>query len=279
VRCRTGPIHRPARSLVSLPLRRHRTRPTTSTCGRRSPDRRRPMTSPGRRRRIRPASSVGTTIPPSTKPPSPFTSRTSGAVPVTEPAEPARREPARITIGTDPSGMPRRPDPEAAWRRPPASPERRRHCSERRRPQFAGRRRIGSRARRRVPGARDVAAGRSDGVRHPGTRARVGGVLRARHRQGIPPRDRHRCRRVCRCPTRCVLGGRASDPDGARIRVPRRCDQLHRCRLRRSGPDAEHGDHDARHRVDRRIGFLRRTDPRLVELRSGHAMGYRHTWC
>jgi phosphatidate cytidylyltransferase len=28
-----------------------------------------------------------------------------------EPTEPARREPARITIGTDPSGMPRRPDP------------------------------------------------------------------------------------------------------------------------------------------------------------------------
>jgi phosphatidate cytidylyltransferase len=38
-------------------------------------------------------------------------SRSSGAVPVTEPAEPARREPARITIGTDPSGMPRRPIP------------------------------------------------------------------------------------------------------------------------------------------------------------------------
>jgi phosphatidate cytidylyltransferase len=50
--------------------------------------------------------------------------RTSGAVPVTEPAEPARREPARITIGTDPSGMPRRPDPKrrgAAPQRPPSA--------------------------------------------------------------------------------------------------------------------------------------------------------------
>jgi phosphatidate cytidylyltransferase len=48
----------------------------------------------------------------------------SGAVPITEPAEPARREPARITIGTDPSGMPRRPDPKrrgAAPQRPPGA--------------------------------------------------------------------------------------------------------------------------------------------------------------
>jgi phosphatidate cytidylyltransferase len=49
--------------------------------------------------------------------------RPSGAVPVTD-AEPARREPARITIGTDPSGMPRRPDPKrrgAAPQRPPSA--------------------------------------------------------------------------------------------------------------------------------------------------------------
>ena len=48
----------------------------------------------------------------------------SGSVPVTEAAEPARREPARITIGTDPSGMPRRPDPKrrgAAPQRPPSA--------------------------------------------------------------------------------------------------------------------------------------------------------------
>ena len=47
----------------------------------------------------------------------------SGAVPVTE-GEPARREPARITIGTDPSGMPRRPDAKrrgAAPQRPPSA--------------------------------------------------------------------------------------------------------------------------------------------------------------
>jgi phosphatidate cytidylyltransferase len=50
--------------------------------------------------------------------------RPSGAVPVTESPEPARREPARITIGTDPSGMPRRPDPKrrgAAPQRPPSA--------------------------------------------------------------------------------------------------------------------------------------------------------------
>ena len=48
----------------------------------------------------------------------------SGAVPITESAEPARREPARITIGTDPSGMPRRPDPKrrgASPQRPPSA--------------------------------------------------------------------------------------------------------------------------------------------------------------
>ena len=50
--------------------------------------------------------------------------RLSGAVPVTEPVEPARREPARITIGTDPSGMPRRPDPKRRGpspQRPPSA--------------------------------------------------------------------------------------------------------------------------------------------------------------
>jgi phosphatidate cytidylyltransferase len=50
--------------------------------------------------------------------------RPSGSVPVTETVEPARREPARITIGTDPSGMPRRPDPKrrgAAPQRPPSA--------------------------------------------------------------------------------------------------------------------------------------------------------------
>lgn len=54
----------------------------------------------------------------------PDTRRPSGVVPVTETAEPARREPARITIGTDPSGMPRRPDPKrrgAAPQRPPSA--------------------------------------------------------------------------------------------------------------------------------------------------------------
>jgi phosphatidate cytidylyltransferase len=56
--------------------------------------------------------------------PAASTGRPSGAVPVTESPEPARREPARITIGTDPSGMPRRPDPKrrgAAPQRPPSA--------------------------------------------------------------------------------------------------------------------------------------------------------------
>ena len=55
-------------------------------------------------------------------PPARTTGRT--AVVSTTPDVPARREPARITIGTDPSGMPRRPDPKrrgGAPQRPPSA--------------------------------------------------------------------------------------------------------------------------------------------------------------
>ncbi|HYN33142.1 MAG TPA: hypothetical protein VES40_11000, partial [Ilumatobacteraceae bacterium] len=55
-------------------------------------------------------------------PPARITGRTA-AVTAT-PDEPTRREPARITIGTDPSGMPRRPDPKrrgGAPQRPPSA--------------------------------------------------------------------------------------------------------------------------------------------------------------
>jgi phosphatidate cytidylyltransferase len=56
--------------------------------------------------------------------PDALTSGRVAAVPATEATEPARREPARITIGTDPSGMPRRPDPKrrgGAPQRPPSA--------------------------------------------------------------------------------------------------------------------------------------------------------------
>jgi phosphatidate cytidylyltransferase len=49
-------------------------------------------------------------------------STTDAATTMQDAVAPARREPARITIGTDPSGMPRRPDPRrrgAAPQRPP----------------------------------------------------------------------------------------------------------------------------------------------------------------
>ena len=52
------------------------------------------------------------------------TGRTDVVPPGAESSEPARREPARITIGTDPSGMPRRPDPKrrgGAPQRPPSA--------------------------------------------------------------------------------------------------------------------------------------------------------------
>ena len=56
--------------------------------------------------------------------PDALTSGRVAAVAATEATEPARREPARITIGTDPSGMPRRPDPKrrgGAPQRPPSA--------------------------------------------------------------------------------------------------------------------------------------------------------------
>jgi phosphatidate cytidylyltransferase len=56
--------------------------------------------------------------------PDALTSGRVAAVPASEATEPARREPARITIGTDPSGMPRRPDPKrrgGAPQRPPSA--------------------------------------------------------------------------------------------------------------------------------------------------------------
>ena len=110
-RCRTGPIRRPARSRAwRRPPRPTTTRPTTtSTSGRRSP--------PSRR--------SGATTSPTTRPAIPrggFDRDLTGEVradalseplsrpPTGEiPLAPPRREPGRITIGTDPSGVPRRP--------------------------------------------------------------------------------------------------------------------------------------------------------------------------
>ncbi len=62
-------------------------------------------------------------VPADDAPPAPAAQRPSGAVPVVDSTEAVRREPARITIGTDPSGMPRRPDPrrrDSVPQRPPS---------------------------------------------------------------------------------------------------------------------------------------------------------------
>jgi phosphatidate cytidylyltransferase len=56
--------------------------------------------------------------------PASLTTGRTRAVAAAPAAEPAKREPARITIGTDPSGMPRRPDPKrrgGAPQRPPSA--------------------------------------------------------------------------------------------------------------------------------------------------------------
>ena len=133
-----------------------------------------------------PVSCRGTTTPPSTMRRSYRPAARSGAVPVTESAEPPRREPARITIGTDPSGMPRRPDPK---RRGAAPRARRVRVRPRRAPMAAtcpspSRR---ARARRRVHGARPVATGWRVGVRHRRARPRRGRVLRRVTEKGYRP--------------------------------------------------------------------------------------------
>ena len=48
---------------------------------------------------------------------------------------------------------------------------------------------------------------------------------------------------------------------------------VHRRAERRVRPDAEHGDHDARRRVDRRARLVRRADPALVERSVGDHIG------
>ena len=155
-RCRTGPIRRPARCRASTaaeaapdPDRR------TSTSGRRSPARRRPTTLRSRRRRTRPANCSWHDDPTVDDAPVAEAAPTSGsrAGHRGRPSR-ARREPARITIGTDPSGMPRRPDPKRRGAAPQRPPSARCGGPGGRWSQPARRRRVGARARRGVPGAR-----------------------------------------------------------------------------------------------------------------------------
>ncbi len=148
--------------------------------------------------------------------------------------------------------------PEAPRCRPAASAERWRDSTQRGWPQPSRRCGLRSRTGRGVPGAHDVAAGGSVGVRHPGVGPGVGRVLRPRDRQGVPPGDRRWCCGMRGSPAGRVLGRRRRDSDGRGVCVLRRRDHVHRGRLGRSGADAEHGDHDARRRVARSSGSLRR---------------------
>jgi hypothetical protein len=96
------------------------------------------------------------------------------------------------------------------------------------------------------------------GVRHRGARPRRRRVLRKVTDKGYRPAVAAGCRCLRCCAAGGVLGRRQCASDRDRVRVLRRRDRVHRRRLDRVRPDAEHGDHDARRRVDRRARSVRR---------------------
>ena len=135
----------------------------------------------------------------------------TGEIPI---AAPPRREPGRITIGTDPSGVERRPPPGRS-RRGASSPTRagrpgrpgphvgRAHPAA---AQPAGRHRRRPRPRRRVRRRHAVAAGRRRRPRHDRARHRRLRVLRQGHREGLPPGGGARPGGVRRRAARRLLG-------------------------------------------------------------------------
>ena len=189
-RCRTGPIRRPGRSRAW----RRRPRPPTvttttrSTSGRRSPPSRRSgaTTSPAIRPAIR-AGSVDRDLTGEVRSDSisePLVRPGTGEVP---PAPP-RREPGRITIGTDPSGVPRRPPVGTQSRRKaaqqrsgrPAGPARTIGVVGVGEPQPPGGHRRRRRARRPVHRRHAVAPGRRPGPRRGDPRRSPGSSTSAR---------------------------------------------------------------------------------------------------
>ena len=60
---------------------------------------------------------------------------------------------------------------------------------------------------------------------------------------------------------------------GDRVRVHGRRDRVHRRPQRRGRPDAEHGDHHARRRLDRPARFVRRADPAVLDQRPAATPG------
>ena len=184
---------------------------------------------------------------------------------VTEPV----REPARITIGTDPSGMPRRPDPK----RRGGSPQR---------PPSAG-------ATPPPSGDRNLPVAVISGVvlaavfiilsmwRPAGAVAFVTILWAWRRsstsarspRRGTARRSPPASRPASRAPLAAYWVGDERAAARDRVRVHGRARSASSARdCDRGRPDAEHGDHDARRRVDRPARFVRRADPALVDVRA-----------
>ncbi len=211
--------------------------------------------------------------------PSSLTTGRTRAVAAAAAAEPAKREPARITIGTDPSGMPRRPDPKrrgGAPQRPPSAGAKAPAPDGRNLPVAVA---SGLVLAAVFLGLSHVASGRCGRIRHGGARRCCGGVLLPSDREGLSPRRRRRCCRVRGRTVGCVLGRRHCTSAGHRPCLPRRCGRLHRGRFDRGRSDAEHGHHDARRRVDRCARIVRRTHPALVDLRVRDSRGEPTRWC
>ena len=188
--------------------------------------------STGDRQRARRRSSSRVAQPPTASTPSPT---------------PSRREPGRITIGTDPSGMPRRPPPATGRRRgAPAAPGVR----------PAGPR-AGGRNRRAATCRSPIAVGVVlAGVFVVATLWRPSAVLALITvvlglaavefydkvtEKGYRPAVVAGPRGVRRRAARRLLGRRRRAPARHRVRLHGRRGRLHRCPRRRVGPDAEHG--------------------------------------
>ena len=268
-RCRTGPSRRPARcrdagAAAASDRRRRRRRARrvvvvhdrVAGVARRSaaptgeldePDRRstgESLPSPAVRRR-RSTITIGRSMPPR-------------ASPAASPSAPIRPTTARPPV---PQGRSRaRPTARPRVRpRPPArrAPTGRRTAPRAARPADRHRRRAGRSPR--CSSARMLLApvgGARRRRRRPRPRRRR--VLRQGHREGLPPGHGRRPRRLRRRAARRLLGRRAAPCRWSSCsRSSPAAVGVHRRRRRRVGPDAEHGDHDARRRVDRAARLVR----------------------
>ena len=190
---------------------------------------------------------------------------------------PLRREPGRITIGTDPTDDRSRPVPRkgrpgeptrggrparSGSSGPPADA-----CPPRPAPRdLPTAIAVGAADRRSVRGRRAGQPEARPAGRRRRPRLRRHRVLRQGHREGLPAghhRRHHRLRRPRRSPP--TGSGERALPLILVLGFVAVCRHVHRRAEPRAAPDAEHGHHHARHHVDRVLRLVRGADPAVLE--------------